>query len=81
LPVGLLMGVPFAAGLRRIETEMPGLTPWVWAINGSVSVVSSILATILALTGGYRLVLALAAAAYAVALGASWRWPQAARQS
>jgi hypothetical protein len=73
LPLGLCMGVPFAAGLRYVEQRVPGITPWIWAINGSASVVSSVLAAILALSWGYRAVLALAGLCY---LGATWAfWP------
>lgn len=72
LPLGGLMGVPFAGGLRRIEDLAPGLTPWIWAINGSASVISSVLAVVLALSGGYRLVLALAAGCYLVATLSLW---------
>jgi hypothetical protein len=67
VPLGLLMGVPFVGGLRRVEGRAPGLTPWVWAVNGSASVVGSILATLLALSWGYRATLAVAAACYALA--------------
>ena len=72
LPLGLLMGIPFAGGVQRIEEIVPGLIPWIWAINGSASVVSSILSAIVALSGGYRLVLALAAACYFAATVAFW---------
>jgi len=48
------------------------LIPWIWAINGSASVVSSLLATLIALSGGYHLVLALAACCYLAATVALW---------
>ena len=67
LPLGILLGIPFAGGLRRVEELVPGAIPWVWAINGSASVISSILAVVLALSWGYRLVLAIAAACYLIA--------------
>jgi len=63
-PLGALMGVPFAAGLLRAERIAPGLTPWIWAINGSASVISSVLAMILALTFGYHVVLMTAGGCY-----------------
>ena len=72
LPLGVLLGMPFAGGLRTIETAYPGLVPWIWAINGSASVIGSILATILALSWGYRTVLILAAICYIGALAAFW---------
>lgn len=67
-PLGYLMGLPFASGLRLVEQHDPALVPWAWAINGSFSVISSVLAVMVALTWGFAAVLWLGAAAYAVAL-------------
>ena len=64
-PLGYLMGLPFAGGLRIIERHDPALVPWAWAINGSFSVISSVLAVMGALTWGFTAVLWLGAAAYA----------------
>jgi len=72
LPLGMLLGIPFAGGIRRIEEMVPGLTPWAWAINGSTSVVGSIAATILALSAGYHVVLYAAALCYLGAALAFW---------
>ena len=54
-PVSFLMGIPFPAGLQRLldRDESPAQIPWIWAINGSMSVVSSVLATLLALSLGF----------------------------
>ncbi len=71
-PLGVLMGVPFACGLRRVERLAPGLTPWIWAVNGGASVVSAILAMVVALALGYRAVLWLAAGSYLAAAVALW---------
>jgi len=67
-PLGYLMGLPFASGLRIVERRDPALVPWAWAINGSFSVISAVLAVLLALTWGFTAVLWLGAAAYAGAL-------------
>ena len=67
-PLGYLMGIPFAAGLRLVEQVDGALVPWAWAINGSFSVISSVLAVMVALTWGFAAVLWLGAAAYGVAL-------------
>ena len=67
-PVGYLMGLPFAGGLAVIEPRQPALVPWAWAINGSFSVISSVLAVMIALSAGFPVVLWLGAAAYALAL-------------
>ncbi|MBC7250729.1 MAG: hypothetical protein H5T62_10645 [Anaerolineae bacterium] len=67
-PLGLLMGMPFPTGIATLETRAPHLIPWAWAINGCASVLSSILAAMLALSWGFWSVLLLAAIAYAGAL-------------
>jgi hypothetical protein len=67
-PLGYLMGIPFARGVNLVEQHEPSLVPWAWAINGSFSVISSVLAVIVALTWGFAAVLWLGAAAYGVAL-------------
>jgi hypothetical protein len=72
-PLGYLMGLPFAAGLQVVEIGNKMLVPWAWAINGSFSVISSVLAVMLALTWGFTVVLWLGAAAYAGAWLAFWR--------
>ena len=66
LPPGFLMGIPFARGLMAIRRE-PELVPWAWAINGSASVISAVLAALLALSFGFRWVLWTGAALYALA--------------
>jgi hypothetical protein len=71
-PLGLLMGIPFARGMGLIERAAPGLTPWAWAINGSASVISGVLAVMIALSAGFSAVLWIGAACYAVALAAIW---------
>jgi hypothetical protein len=66
-PLGYLMGLPFASGLRVLEQADPALVPWAWAINGSFSVISAVLAVIVALSWGFTAVLWLGAAAYLAA--------------
>ncbi len=67
-PVGLVMGIPFPGGVRRLERAAPGLIPWAWAVNGAVSVIASVLAALLALSQGFLAVLALGAVCYVGAL-------------
>ncbi|MDP6666753.1 MAG: hypothetical protein QF357_05070 [Dehalococcoidia bacterium] len=66
-PIGLLMGIPFPAGIRAVEVAGHGLVPWLWGVNGYASVMGSILAALIALEGGYSAVMLAAAAAYAIA--------------
>jgi hypothetical protein len=55
-PVGFLMGVPFARGINALR-DVSALIPWAWAVNGSASVISAVLATILSLSLGFTPVL------------------------
>ncbi|GIK36757.1 MAG: hypothetical protein BroJett011_05900 [Chloroflexota bacterium] len=66
-PLGMLLGIPFPGGLRRVAQESPGLIPWLWAVNGCASVISAVLAAMLALTWGFSVVLWGAALAYGLA--------------
>ena len=63
-PPGLLMGIPFPKGLASLERTSPSLVAWAWGVNGSVSVVASILAALLALSCGFSAVLAVGAGCY-----------------
>ncbi len=64
-PLGILMGIPFPAGLRWIvERGYSEQIPWFWGINGAASVVSAILAAMLALAFGFAWVLRIGAIAY-----------------
>ncbi len=61
---GILMGIPFAAGLRQIEKFMPGQIPLAWAINGAISGVCGVLSALIALSWGFNAALALGIACY-----------------
>lgn len=67
-PLGFLMGTPFPAGLARLERRAPDCIPWAWAVNGSLSVIGSVGAAMIALSGGFTTVLLLGAACYGAAL-------------
>jgi spermidine synthase len=68
VPLGLLMGTPFPQGLARVRQEAPHLLPWVWAVNGCASVVSAVLAPMLAIDLGFQVVIVIGASAYLGAL-------------
>lgn len=67
-PPAFIMGFPFPLGLRRLSALRAGDVPWAWGINGCISVVSTALATIIAVEGGFVLVMLIAAGAYGAAL-------------
>lgn len=66
-PLAFCMGMPFPLGLVRIQADAPPLLPWAWGINGCASVVSAILASLLALHLGFTMVLLSAVALYVLA--------------
>lgn len=65
-PLATLMGIPFPLGISRVATASADLVPWAWGINGCASVVSAILATILAIHFGFSAVVLIAVALYAI---------------
>lgn len=67
MPAGILMGIPFPLGISRLHEASPQLIPWAWAVNGCFSVLAPILAVMLALTAGFRMVLFTGAAMYFIA--------------
>jgi hypothetical protein len=71
-PLAFCMGMPFPLGLARVGREVPELVPWAWGINGCASVVSAVLATLLAIEFGFTTVVALAVALYVLA-AVVWR--------
>ncbi len=73
-PLAFCMGMPFPLGLSRVSARAPELVPWAWGINGCASVLSAILATLLAMNAGFTCVMVIAIALYLVA-AASFRRP------
>lgn len=63
-PVAFLMGMPFPLGLKRLDQTNPADIAWAWGINGCLSVISSVLATILAVEIGFTGVMIIAAIIY-----------------
>ncbi len=67
VPLGIAMGIPFPTGMSILGKDRPDLIPWAWCINGSFSVISSVLAMMLALFWGFSTVHLLAVGCYIVA--------------
>ena len=70
-PLGFLMGMPFPLGIRYLSEKNKGGIPWAWGVNGYFSVISTALATIIAVELGFSWVMILAGAAYTAAGAAS----------
>lgn len=66
-PLGLLMGAPFPAGLRRFAAASPAAVGLVWAVNGAASGIAGVLAALSALDLGLSATLGLGGAAYLTA--------------
>jgi hypothetical protein len=66
-PLAFFMGMPFPLGLRCVAEQAPDFVPWAWGINGFASVVSAVLATLLAIHFGFTIVIVLAMIIYIAA--------------
>ena len=66
-PLAVCMGMPFPLGLKRIAHTAPAFIPWAWGINGFASVMSAVLATLLAIEFGFTFVVLLALTLYGFA--------------
>ena len=77
-PLGICLGVFMPLGLSTVAgvtQHKAEFVAWAWAVNGFFSVISSILATMLSMTYGFSVVLALAVAIYLVGILALRRIP------
>jgi hypothetical protein len=66
-PLAFFMGMMFPLGLSGVSEKSPPLVPWAWGINGCASVISAVLATVLAVSWGFTLVGILAILLYTLA--------------
>lgn len=66
-PLGFFMGMPFPMGMASLGRNIPALIPWAWGINGCASVVSAILATLIATEFGFTVLVFSALWLYALA--------------
>lgn len=72
LPLGFFMGFPFPCALSFLN-QKHGSLPWVWGVNGFSSVISILLAALLAMLFGFNFVLTAAILCYACA-GVLWHY-------
>lgn len=63
-PLGLLMGMPFPAGLRHVDRYRPELNPWAWGINACATVMGAVLCILISASLGFNTVLLFGAAVY-----------------
>jgi hypothetical protein len=67
-PLAMIMGIPFATGLRYLERRHPAFIPWAWGLNGLTSVLGSVAAILIAMNAGFTVVLVAGAVVYAAGL-------------
>ncbi|MDH3329275.1 MAG: hypothetical protein OEM01_08590, partial [Desulfobulbaceae bacterium] len=72
-PPSFVMGMPFPLGLNRLAGHSKSQAAWAWGINGSVSVVSTGLAAIIAVESGFSSVMLVACCAYFLAALAGYK--------
>jgi len=70
---GVFMGIPFPTSVAALARK-PQLISLGWTINGGTTVVASVLAIPVAMTWGFSMVLASAAACYIIAWPLLARW-------
>ncbi|GAK58987.1 spermidine synthase-like protein [Candidatus Vecturithrix granuli] len=68
-PLAFCLGIPFPLGLRSLRQQADELVPWAYGINGYASVLSSLIATCLAVSFGFQIVMLLALFLYLLAAG------------
>ena len=67
-PLSFLMGMPFPLGMGFLAKEDESQVAWAWGINGCSSVISTVLATIIAVEMGFVWVMVFASFAYSLPL-------------
>ena len=76
-PLGFVLGMPFPLGLRLAMQKSSALGSWAWGVNGFFTVIGTVLALMLGMMIGFRMVLLLACVCYLGGLLAlSWFTPK-----
>ena len=63
-PLGFVLGMPFPLGLRLAVERSSALGSWAWGVNGFFTVIGTVLALMLGMMIGFRMVLMLACVCY-----------------
>jgi len=66
-PPGFLMGMCFPLGMQIVRRFHAHLVPWGWGVNGAFSVFASIFSLVLALNFGFKAMMSVGMAFYALA--------------
>ena len=71
-PLAVCMGMPFPLAMANLAREAQHYIPWAWGVNGCASVISAVLATLLAIQFGFSAVILLAVLLY---ISVIWAFP------
>ena len=77
-PLGVVLGAFMPLGLSRLAVSTQhreAYVAWGWAVNGFFSVIGSVLTTVLSMSYGFRVVMFLGLAAYALAAALLYSLP------
>jgi len=69
-PLAFFMGFPFLSAVSVLERKAGHLIPWAWGVNCCASVISPALATLFAISFGFRVVVCCALVVYLIASAA-----------
>ncbi len=67
-PPGVFMGMAFPLGMKLAGLRPGNITPWLWGINGAMSVCASVLAVFIAVAAGFSVAFWSGIVCYGVAL-------------
>ena len=73
MPIGFFMGMPFPLGMKLAAQKSPTITPWLWGINGAMSVCASVVAVVLAIGLGISVSFWTGVVCYIAAALAFWK--------
>lgn len=73
-PIGLLMGMPLPTVMRLLKSHKPTRVPWMWAINGSFSVLGAVLSVAIGILYGSSYAMILGISIYFIALCVVFMW-------
>jgi len=71
-PLALVMGIALPSGMRMLERTAPQVVPWGWGVNGSFSVLGTVVAMCTSVFFGITMSIMLGFAAYCLALLTPW---------
>lgn len=67
-PMGVFMGMAFPLGMQKISPTTVALAPWLWGVNGAMSICASVVAVIISIAVGISATFWTGCICYAAAL-------------